>query len=468
MNKWKCIIRLLTMWLFLPAIMCSQVFMDADNTGDAYARITAKGYGYEVPDVLHPVRHITMPWDSILRKYVFEFALHKDIDGDGSERIDRQRNEIKTYGPSPETMKASYGETQTYRWKFRLDADFLPSSEFCHIHQIKAGDGPDASLPLITLTPRAGSPDKLELIFTAPTGMGGSGKPKIVNLAPFKGTWVEAYERIKYTETGTYDILIKRVSDDSVLMSYSNSNIAMWRSGTTFIRPKYGIYRSLGDSLSLVPKLRDEYVRFADFYLAEGEASPLPAAPGGLRVAAIASGRIDLAWTDNSNNEDQFRIDRSVDSVTWSYLSMAKANAISYSDTGLAASRKYYYRIRSENSFGNSDYSNTVGAKTPGTTGILEQQTVPAEFELGNYPNPFNPSTEIRYGLPRATRVRLSIYDINGRVIETLVDAFQDAGIHRYVWSASRIHGVPLASGVYMARISAGSSTKSIKMILTK
>jgi hypothetical protein len=56
------------------------------------------------------------------------------------------------------------------------------------------------------------------------------------------------------------------MSDDSVLLSYSNSNIDMWRNGTTFIRPKWGICRSLNDST----RLRDEIVRFNDFYIAKG------------------------------------------------------------------------------------------------------------------------------------------------------------------------------------------------------
>jgi len=198
--------------------------MDADSTGDAYARIVSRGYGLEVPDVLHPVKHLTEPWDQDLKKHVFEFVLHKDMDGDSDERIDRQKNEIKTYGPSPEDMKASKGETHTYRWKFKLDREFKASSNFCHIHQVKAGDGPDAGMPLMTITPRAGTPDKLELIFTAPTGASGSGKPMVVGLKPIKGSRVEAYEKVKYDDNGTFELKIRRVSDDSLLFNYVNPN----------------------------------------------------------------------------------------------------------------------------------------------------------------------------------------------------------------------------------------------------
>jgi len=91
---------------------------------------------------------------------------------------------------------------------------------------------------------------------------------KIVDLAPFKGTWVEAIEKVTYKTAGSYSISIKRIIDGAVLLEYSNSNIDLWRDGASFCRPKWGIYRSLNN----VSYLRDEEVRFADFCIAEGNA----------------------------------------------------------------------------------------------------------------------------------------------------------------------------------------------------
>ncbi|MFH0991100.1 MAG: T9SS type A sorting domain-containing protein [bacterium] len=449
--------------LLLTSVMVCQVFMDADSAGDAYTRITSKGYGLEVPDVLHPVRHITEPWDPFLHKYVFEFVLHKEIDGDSNERIDRQRNEIKTYDPSPETMKASYGETHTYRWKFKIDSAFIPTSQFCHIHQIKAGDGPDAGSPLMTLTPRAGSPDKLELIFTAPSGASGSGKLNIVDLTPFKGTWVEAYERIRYTEAGSYSITIKRVRDDSVLFNVNRDNIAMWRTGSTFIRPKYGIYRSLGSGLSLVPILRDEYVRFADFYLAEGALNNVPEVPGDARAIATSHSSINLSWVDRSNNENLYRIDRSTDGSHWSYLATVRGNVTMYADMDVTASRVYHYRIRSENSFGNSDYSNSTTVATDGTTGIQEQRIFSPALHLANYPNPFNPTTTIEFSLPNSGYTILQIVNVLGKEVATLVDEFRRAGVYRVPWDASHV-----PSGFYYSRLKAGNLVVVKRMVLTR
>ena len=78
--------------------------------------------------------------------------------------------------------------------------------------------------------------------------------------------WVEAFEQITYSHTGTYSVVIKTLDGGATLLSYSNSNIDLWRTGTTFSRPKWGIYRSLNSPSFL----RDEQVRFDRFCIAKG------------------------------------------------------------------------------------------------------------------------------------------------------------------------------------------------------
>lgn len=246
--------------------------LQADGPGNTYELINTKlgGTAEEAPDCAHTVfgRHIAEVYDDVLKKNVFEFSIHVTPDNDRCNGLtDRQRNEIKTYGPSPDNLKGALGETVTYRWKFKLDAGFKPSPSFTHIHQIKAGDGDDDS-PLITITPRHGNPEQLEIIHTAGSSATTLGKVKTVNLAPFKGNWVEVIEKIKYGTNGTIDITIKNVSNGDLLLSYTSTNIDLWRIGTTFVRPKWGIYRSLNNT----SYLRDEQVRFADFCIAEGDA----------------------------------------------------------------------------------------------------------------------------------------------------------------------------------------------------
>jgi hypothetical protein len=249
----------------------SMVTLEADGPGDTYELIGSVLGGSssrlvnESPDCAHPAgqqeRHVWEEFDPELNKQVFAFQLHVTPDGDLCEAIDRQRNEIKSFGPSPAAVKAFNGDEMIFKWKFKLDAGFQPSSSFTHIHQIKAGDGTNDGSPLITITPRYGNPDKLEIIHTGDGSATTLGKVKIVELAPFKGTWIEAVEKIKFGTHGTYSLVLKRVSDGAELLSYSSTNIDLWRSGATFIRPKWGIYRSLNNK----ERLRDEKVWFADF-----------------------------------------------------------------------------------------------------------------------------------------------------------------------------------------------------------
>jgi hypothetical protein len=247
--------------------------LSADGPGNTYELISSV-FGnntVEDPDCGHPAfgRHIREEMDAVLNKNVFVFSIHVTPDNDRCNgSTDRQRNEIKTFGPSPNNLKGQLGDTVTYRWKFKIDAAFQPSPSFTHIHQIKAGDGTNDAAPVITLTPRAGSPEKMELIHTGNGAASSLGKVTSADLALFKGTWVEAEEKVVYKTNGIYSIVLRRISDGAVLLTYSNNNIDLWRDSATFCRPKWGIYRSLNN----MSYLRDEEVRFADFCIAEGTA----------------------------------------------------------------------------------------------------------------------------------------------------------------------------------------------------
>jgi len=90
--------------------------------------------------------------------------------------------------------------------------------------------------------------------------------------------------------------------------------------------------------------------------------------------------------------------------------------------------------------------------------------SLPKEFALyANYPNPFNPSTNIEYDLPAAVPVRLTVFNTLGQRVAVLLDEDQAAGRYRIVWSADQF-----ASGVYFYRIEAGDFSKTAKMMLVK
>lgn len=241
--------------------------LNADGTGSTYELINSilGGNAEETPDCSHPVfeRHIQEEFNTELKSNVFAFYLHVSPDNDRCVNYDRQRCEIKTYGPSPDSLKAFKGDEMIFKWKFKLDAAFQPSQSFTHIHQIKAGDGANDGSPILTITPRYGNPDKLQIIHTGDSKSSTKGKVEEVDLSPFKGTWIQAVEKITFGTHGTYSLELKSVADGKVLLTYSNEDIDFWRTGSTFIRPKWGIYRSLNDA----ERLRDEKVLFADFII---------------------------------------------------------------------------------------------------------------------------------------------------------------------------------------------------------
>ena len=85
-----------------------------------------------------------------------------------------------------------------------------------------------------------------------------------------------------------------------------------------------------------------------------------------------------------------------------------------------------------------------------------------------NYPNPFNPGTSIRYSLPQAGQVRLTIYDLHGQIVSVPFNSFQNAGTHLFNWQAKDAHGHALPSGVYFYRLEVGSQVVTRRMILLR
>ena len=87
---------------------------------------------------------------------------------------------------------------------------------------------------------------------------------------------------------------------------------------------------------------------------------------------------------------------------------------------------------------------------------------------LGNFPNPFNPSTTIHYTLDEASPVRLVIYNLKGQQVEVLVDEFQTAGAYRVEWNGRDGFGRRPAAGLYFFRLQTPAHTTVHKMILAK
>ena len=107
------------------------------------------------------------------------------------------------------------------------------------------------------------------------------------------------------------------------------------------------------------------------------------------------------------------------------------------------------------------------------TAGVLVAVANPApeatRLQLGAAaPNPFTPRTTIRYELPEAAPVQLSVHDVSGRLVRTLVDTQQKAGDHTVVWDGRDDSGGVLASGVYFVRLESSGETESRRVVLIR
>jgi hypothetical protein len=98
-----------------------------------------------------------------------------------------------------------------------------------------------------------------------------------------------------------------------------------------------------------------------------------------------------------------------------------------------------------------------------------QEVAIPTVYALEqNYPNPFNPITQIRYALPEETMVTISIYDMMGRKVRTLVSQSKSPGYHTTLWNATNDKGIAVSAGMYIYTIQAGDYHHMKKMVLLK
>jgi len=99
----------------------------------------------------------------------------------------------------------------------------------------------------------------------------------------------------------------------------------------------------------------------------------------------------------------------------------------------------------------------------------IKNNNTPEQFYLyANYPNPFNPITTLRFDLPEDGQVNITIYDMMGRQVKTLINDQQKAGDRYTQWNATNNAGQPVSAGLYLYTIQAGEFRQTKKMVLLK
>ena len=183
-------------------------------------------------------------------------------------------------------------------------------------------------------------------------------------------------------------------------------------------------------------------------------------------VMSYGDGAVSLSWTgadeEDFSHHNVYRREIISDEPAVVFTTVDSF----YVDQDISESGAYEYWITAVDMSGlESDPSNSVSA----VLSTDDKLGIPSEFALKqNYPNPFNPSTQIQYALPEETRVVISIYDLMGRKVRTLVNDVQNAGYKTVMWNATNDMGRLVSAGVYIYSIQAGDFIQNRKMVLMK
>ena len=192
------------------------------------------------------------------------------------------------------------------------------------------------------------------------------------------------------------------------------------------------------------------------------------------RITLVSSqpGTIQASWEAPTEDPADYRISWAKEGEDFKTWTDNTGNAFptepSYTITGLEGGEEYKVKIRARYDGSSGDWSGEA------VITVIESQAskpvVPSlPFGLGeNYPNPFNPETQIAYTLSTAGPVELAIYNILGQRVRILVQEIQAAGSYQVVWKGRNDQGVPVASGIYLYRLSSTQEVQVRRLLLLK
>ena len=174
-----------------------------------------------------------------------------------------------------------------------------------------------------------------------------------------------------------------------------------------------------------------------------------------------------LTWSAIEEDLQYYRLERSTDLMFTEDVLETFVTTNTYTDEDIEWDIEYFYRISGYVGYW-TDYSNTTSI-TLESLDFDKDTAMPLEYKIyQNYPNPFNPVTTLRYNLPEDAMVNITIYDMMGRVVKTLINDQQTAGYWSLQWNATNDAGQPVSAGLYLYTIQAGEFRQTKKMVLLK
>ncbi|MDD2229135.1 MAG: FlgD immunoglobulin-like domain containing protein [Candidatus Cloacimonetes bacterium] len=259
-------------------------------------------------------------------------------------------------------------------------------------------------------------------------------------------TFVSGYENLNVSNVTTY-------------------NVSGLDPGTTYyyVVRAYNTYGTSDSSNEVSRKTEDE---------------PLPVELSSFSAVLNAQNYVNIMWvTQTETSLTGFYIFRSNDNVVANAVQVSalinptntsQQQQYLFTDNTLTEAGTYYYWLQIAEMDGSSSFSNSStiyfdNTINPGTPGI------PKVTELNNvYPNPFNPTATISYGLAKAADVNINIYNARGQIVRTFTEGTKAANSYRLVWNGKDNNGRECSTGIYYIKMQAGKDSFTRKAVLMK
>ncbi|WP_347838698.1 T9SS type A sorting domain-containing protein [uncultured Draconibacterium sp.] len=256
-----------------------------------------------------------------------------------------------------------------------------------------------------------------------------------------------------YIERRVVDSLKSSFDEDFIRIDSTGANVNSYTDLTVMAGYSYE-YR--------IVAYNGEGVSAASAVIAVTIPQQLSGGPQNLSVS-IVDATMQLSWSDNSEHEEGFYIERSEDGGGYTLLDSVAAETEGYTDVSVVAGVEYSYRIQAYLNDDKSDYSNTASARIV-PTAVFDVETSHAAWTVQqNYPNPFKNKTSVTIQMSEPDDITVVLFDSAGKLVKEVQRSFLEEGSHQV-----QIDGNSLNGGSYFLKVSGRAHTESIRMLLVK